>query len=588
MKQIKLSVFALPLVLPLNFYPEVDFFKQFSGLFLSIAMLVFAVCVSDTKIRVSRACFLWLLIGSAWLASYLFSSAPIKQPSHAYAVFWACGMAILVAVPTVSARYGREAVIRATCQILWITGLLTAAIGLVRYYGLLKLILPWVSVDGNRLIGPLGQPNLTGVVLALAAAAFLYLGSDKEFYRSRTSWLMLAILCYAGVLTGSRAWLVMMALVVLSPFMTWLLDRMNPRGFRSTILGAKRSAGLAALFLALIVIAPITDKALSQPLIDSGFLHRESADEMLSSRMKAEDAARTTEWWKVINNVSAIDNLLTGIGPGYYASFSTEAERRPAAASKTESLWTHPHNLFLLAIVEWGLIGLIVILCVGLYLFWLFLKPLHPTEKALFLSVIGSLIFHNLVEYSLWYYPFLAIFLTFFALFDRDLEIKFSSLWLPRSLAVAVTVVTLLLSVYVVKDYLTLSRLAYKENLNTDDQYALQDVGRSSLIGDGALKLAIYRLSPPLAGLEHQLSLVNRFIEWRPDQLFLIRAVSLTAALGDKEGACEQLTFLVRRFPAAVSPVQSELRYFEANGFDIASEYYAACILEGVSFWTRP
>src|SRR5690554_5436639 len=93
------SPFFLPFVLSLNFYPEVDFFKQFSGFLLSVVFAVFVMSNAKLEYKVSRALIVWAALGAAWALSYWFSSPAVMQSAFAYLSFWFCGALIFISIP---------------------------------------------------------------------------------------------------------------------------------------------------------------------------------------------------------------------------------------------------------------------------------------------------------------------------------------------------------------------------------------------------------------------------------------------------------------------------------------------------------
>jgi hypothetical protein len=588
MKKIGLWAFVLPFIVPLTFYPKNHFFSQSSALILTAIFFALVAATAGRDFRISRAIVIWSALGAAWLLSYYFSSPAVMQSFYAHATFWLCGTLVLIAIPTLYAYNTKQEITVLFARFLWILGLLTAIVGLARFYGVLEAIWPWLEVGGDRLIGPLGQPNLTGVVIAVALASFLYLANTQVAIGGVRSWALAGLVVYAGVLTGSRAWIAMMVIVLLMPLLALAINRL--KSVHHASISLKRVLGkeglLAFLLVSLFIVGPQIDHLISQPLIASGFLHRQSADAMMENRMRASDSARIGEWKQAINNTELVDNPWTGVGPGYYGAFSVEAGLMSDNQSRTGQLWAHPHNVFVMALIEWGRVGLLVVVAFACYLAVIFWRSRKSYETIFLFSIIAAICFQNLVEFSLWHFPFLAIFLVALALTDRSYKFSCSSGLLPRSLAMTVLVVGFTLSAYVFKDYYTMSRLFLKDSLTVNDYYALKAAERNFLIGDGALKVAIVRMNPSILDLESQLEEVKRFAQWRPGQSFLMREASLTAALGNEAGACKKLTHLVELFPSAVPAIQSELKALGESDFEIPIERYQECISKGAVYWT--
>ncbi len=112
-------------------------------------------------------------------------------------------------------------------------------------------------------------------------------------------------------------------------------------------------------------------------------------------------------------------------------------------------------------------------------------------------SIVAIILLQNQVEFSFWFSPFLLVFVAFLSLFDSKYKISWSQRPVLIGITSIVLIVALLVSVYAVRDYVHVVRIFQTIDIDDPDQYRLQDISRSSILGKGAMSVRILRLDPP-------------------------------------------------------------------------------------------
>ncbi|WP_372997190.1 Wzy polymerase domain-containing protein [Marinobacter sp.] len=580
---------VLPFLVPLNLYPLPDFPRQFTSLMLITLFSAWTLFRYSDRIRCPDFLFVVLGFGFVFLFS-AFSAPEVASYSwQGYLIFWACAVLAVISGSTLAEEKGRANFIKMFAGAILVAGLLVGCIALARYYGVLRHLLPWISEDGSRLLGPWGQPNLTGLILVLALSALLFNAENKESYPLKKFIPASIFLIFTGLLTGSRAWLLMVVILIIMPTIWVLLSEYTQS------LGKKKSLRPALpdkfrlIVIALIVVCypsvPIIDEKLSEPLIESGFLDRQKASDMLERQATFSSNARLEEWKKVIENFDLVENPFFGNGLGRYGAFSVAADSKMDDPYRNGKLWTHPHNIFLIAAVDWGLFGLAAILC---FLIWVSIKAYFlefSADNKFLLSVVAVIFFQNMLEFSFWYFPFLLIFMLACSLLSPGKPLSFSSRALPRFISVSLVVFSLLVGSYLLRDYVNLSKGFIVEAPSDELRRSIHQARGNPLLGDAAYKLEIYRMVPSVRSVQKQMDKMEALVEWRPEQLFMLRFATLSAAFDDKKVGCERLRRTVELFPDTLSTVQKELEFFSESGVAIDNLVFEECLLSGMASW---
>ena len=255
------------------------------------------------------------------------------------------------------------------------------------------------SPIGNRLFGNLNQPNHLSLQLWLGIAALLYLVAR---HRIATAPAVVAtgLLALASLLSGSRAVVVYAAVLPLVAF----AQHRTRESDRSTL-------GLALFALGTIAVGHLVLTLLAEPAGPTTLAQREWG--------KDGHAVRAGLWWMA--SQMGLENPLTGIGWGRFSpeSFLQLVDYRAGAPDALVlSPGEHAHNLFLQLFAEIGVAG--PLLVAGFGALWLIgaLRRRFSAEVFLATALIGLLVLHAQIEYTLWYAYFLGVAALALALVD--------------------------------------------------------------------------------------------------------------------------------------------------------------------------
>lgn len=576
-----LILFALSFLFPLGLYPFQDTVR---GLLAFSAVIFFFCSVffsRKTDIYFPASIAIYLIFGFLWLLSFsqYAGSILISYNIYLFAVIFC--LAIAFALPTYLGRLGEVDGPAMLAKIILALGVAALTLGLLRYYGVLKHVFPIINEDGDRLLGPMGQPNLMGLLMAMSLSALIFLRLSERLSSSAKFWVLVVFIGCGGYLTGSRSFIIS-EVIVLSVYVFYCANR---SGFHSWAYGMRSFLTLLVVLVAVGVFTPVVDKVISSPLIESGFVNRVDADAMYQSRASISDSGRLAEWRKVFEYPDLIQNIWLGNGIGSYGEFSNEAALLQDNVKGNGKIWNHPHNIFVIFFVEFGVAGVLFISLSLLYLLRLVYFNRADLAKSFLSTVVLIFVFHSLVEFSLWYFPYLALFVASLTLLDKELKVTVSTPLVGKFISCSVLVVFLGISSYVWRDVYSVLGVMYGENQSNSSLHTLNDVSRSSVVGDGAISVLIFKFAPGETNLERQLQQAEAYATWRPAPLYMLRYATLTAAVGKSDKACSLIERSVFLYPTAVDAVQRELKYLSEIGK--VSTDYTSCVLRGVDHWVR-
>lgn len=587
---VSLSVFvaASPFFLFFNFPPLVDFPKQLLAFFV-VSLFGFFIVGKLKPILYYSSILLFFVVFFSWflVASYLSFGGVSTSFWHVFLVGFFGGLCLVVA-PSARAILGEARVNLFLVSVLFVSGVWVSIFGLLRFYGLAKFIVPWLEVDGSRLLGPWGQPNLAGLSILLGLISLVSL----LFLIGKRFWVLFSvfsiIFIYSGVMTGSRAWLVLFFGYLILLFFSGIMQKGSDlwRG------GSNRKVALF-LFSMFCIVYPtskIVDDYIAEPLQDRGVLDRQSASQMLERYQDFSGKARIHEWKKVRYYFDIADNIWIGYGPGRYGVFSNQVTVLNNAEGHNAKYWDNAHNIFVMALVEGGVVGLVLVGVGLLGVVFFVVKNILRGERLFYCYVMAVLLAQNLVEFSFWYMPFLFVFLTFVGLCFRVKSIKFSNVWVPRFLFLLCVFVFLPSIVVVVKDYVDITKYYYysfydEENDVRRDHLALDLSKGNIFIGYAAWETDILANQPPSSGWKTQLGSVSELWRWQPVQSFSLRRATLLSALDDP-GACDALATTTLLYPDTLPKINEELRFFRTiRGDEYPIDKYMSCALDGMAPW---
>jgi len=572
-------IFAVALLfwVPLNLMPLPDFPNQFLAVLVVVSFFVF-VLIREWKF--SAFSLLWYLfviyfVLAAFSVAANYSS--IRYSLNSYFLAFIVAFLLMFCVSVWVRKYGRAEVQHTILISIVLSGFGVGVIGLLRHYGLLACVLPWMTVVGERFVGPWGQPNLTALILVLGVVGWVYWCEQRE----RSSLLLTvtgaAFLIYCGTLTGSRAWLLMMVLVTLVPLIRALW---HLKGIDKLASVASYNKHYWVVFLVFLVVWPVSgfvDNTISKPLIEAGLLDRKPALEVLERQTDFNDSARLGEWRSALLHLHTMDNIWFGHGVGRYGNYSQNVKLIEKSQSGNGKLWTHPHNVIIMLLVEMGIIGggavILALLALG---FWLLKLPMDKRTNALAL-VVTLLVFQNMVEFSFWFLPFLLVFVAVLVSLAPIRKLTWSNGLIPKTTGVVVLVVALTTGVLVARDYQTLTKVYIEEGRGDVSQRQIEQIKTSPFLGYAAYETSIVYFNPEEFGLEARLEKLNEMVEWRPSQAFMLRKASLMAALG-KQGACDQTRNTTWLYPDTFQPLMRELEF-------VGAQDYQSCAIKGYMRW---
>lgn len=568
-----------PFFIPLHFYPIPTFPEELVAALLLVALSVCAILRSRSRVHINQLIFWWLGIGAIWFLSWQFNQKQVVSGAFFYQLFWVLGLFALVAGESLKVEFGTQKLIYFTARVLAFSGFLYASVGLFGYYGGLKFLLPWMSNDYPRLYGVLAHPNLSGLYLSLSLAAFAYfinIGSHR-ILQFRTL-VFVFVVCLAGILTGSRAFFV----ILFAQFFVTGLWFFSTRGgsLGNKLFGSqciKYVLSVIILSVAMFTAFPPVDQMISKKLTDSGFLSRSTFSEMIAERYSRSDQPRLGEWRKILQGTEVIEDPLVGVGPGAYSEFSVAADAVVENPFRNGKTWRNAHNIFLMSFVEWGVIGLIFIVVFFGFLAFKFFKAERSAENYFVWLALSAILTHNLVEFSLWHLQFLIIFLVLLSTQVRTLSFRLTSPSLRWLIVVPIVLLTLWITSTSSRDFMKMVYLFSKPEVGQEDVRTLDLVAQNSLWRPYARMVMYYRLNPYSTGIENQLKEATVIAEWSPGNLVLMRQASLTAALGEEELACKRIARATELYPAIKATLDEELVYLESNGAPVNLDKMRNC-----------
>jgi hypothetical protein len=475
---------------------------------------------------------------------------------------------------------GREAYTRVLIHALWWGALVYSVASLLRYYGFLQLVAPWMEASTGRMGGMWAQPNLTTTTAWLG----LLCSITRFSWRFNPYLLVGSVTLFGWVIAcaASRmSWLFAIGLLILIG-LSCLPSLRNHGITRERIVLA--ISVIAVAFLVLVV--PIINEPLRQWLVELGLLDQ-SFTYALVDRNLAEDSARLSELTKFLTAIPDFSplTLLLGVGPGGYANFSATAELGMPTESLIQGTWLHSHNVFTMVFIELGLIGSILILGLSLIIGWRLLR--QPIDKTNFFlaGALGLIFIHSNLEFPLWRPWFLLLFwllvLPLFPVRAAHSNIKV----LKPAVALVIGTISVALLVNVGTQFQTIVHVASKQAPTEADHFALKILSNDSLMGPYAT-LRRYRDFPPeMTSLDWQLKEVRRLKFWQPRDLVMVREFSLLLLAGNIDESCNAAENTAFRFPNS-APIMFE-HAVKADLVPFSVAQIATCIERGLLPWNE-
>lgn len=581
-----LGLFWVSFLLPFHLFPLPDLPNDVLGM-VCASVLFFWCCIrvrSEKQLSVPANALALLGLLAIVALSAAMQKTELSFSDFSYLLFLLTTLLVALSVSQLKDNFGSEFLFERLAKSLVLIALITSAYGLLRYYGVLKAWLPWIVSDGDRLLGPLNQANLTALVVALGILAIAYLLITDKI-RPSLAFCISIVFATTASLAGSRIFvgyvLILLALPLLKGGITFVAGGSPSRIF----LGNGKMIGvLVVTVLGVAFLYPQLDRPISNHLIEAEIVER-TTDQTLSDRFSMRDGYRADEWEKLLHFGVAVESPWFGVGPGRYGTFSFQADDLSDNPGRMGTLWVHSHNLFINTVVELGYLGVFVLLLICGYIFYLLcVSPFRPSDYFAF-SVLGALFLSNMVEFSFWFFGFLALAVSIVTLVDKRTNFSFSSAVLPVSIGAMTLCVSILSASYVFNDYWASVKGFHKAELSEEEHMAFLDAKHNRFIGGNAFKAQIIREQPNLFAVDWQIRELERYISWRPEMVYLMRYSSLLAAKGDEDKACRQVIRTVSLFPNVLDRLVEEINIMKARGanFDIAK--IQGCVADGMMYW---
>jgi len=591
MRTILVLLVTSPFLIFLNLPPLLDLPKQVLGIIVISVLFFYFIFRAKYWVRYSIAIWPYSIFFGWLLVSSFFSYGDFYFSFWHFLIAGVLGVFCLMLAPTSERIVGAERIQRFVSYAFAQSGLLVSIYGIFRFYGLAKFIIPWVEVDGARLLGPWGQPNLTALYMLIGLISLVSIFSERDRKYSPTFFFCLFVYIYSGIMTGSRAWLVMffgyLAILFLSSI---LAARHNRQGIKSWRRNRSLSVVVFLTFVAIYLFAADLDQLVAEPLESVGILERNTASEMLGRHSDFSGQARIQEWMKASLYPELAENPWLGYGVGRYGVFSAQATISTLAEGHNKKYWDNAHNIFIMLLVEGGFVGLALVAFFAIFLACFLIRNILYGYKFYYSALISVIFVQNFIEFSFWYFPFLFLFLFLVGISFRSFEFSFSSKYILPTLSLGASLVLSLSVFLALKDYSTITEYYYKsfyteEKNSTRSELALNLAKTNTFLGFAAWEVDVLANLPPDSGWKRQLVSIEKLWRWQPIQAFSIRRSTLLAALGSDE-ACSALRNTTLLYPDAFPRINEELIFFRnVDGFEYPLAHYLGCALQGMEYW---
>lgn len=281
--------------------------------------------------------------------------------------------------------------------------LISSVMGIVQYFGASAALAPWVDGTGmGYAFANLRQPNQYATLTNIGLAALLWwaaqvptmgeAGADRSRTHQVAVWCMAALLAVGNAISSSRTGMVQLLLLGL---LVAVWRHFETRSSRRTVSALTRQ-------LILIALAVYGLALLTMPRI----VGLEPDSHGLLARLALGDRhciSRITLWGNVLHLIAQKPWLGWGWGELSYAHYITLYPGVRFCA-----ILDNAHNLPLHLAVELG-VPAAVLLCVGAIALTVRVRPwlAREPEKRVAWAVLSVILLHSMLEYPLWYGPFL-------------------------------------------------------------------------------------------------------------------------------------------------------------------------------------
>jgi O-antigen ligase len=329
----------------------------------------------------------FILLTLPWLNP--FSPGPTAQVMPLLFA-WTCTAGVLLAFAVDRQRGENPAMVRAIALAWWAAAGVSAAIGVLQYFGATAPFGQWVDhTELGQAFGNLRQRNQFGTLLNIGLVAALWLAAMSPRAYALAA-VMAALLSVGNAASSSRTGLMQLALILLLTL--WWQRRSAGRPTdQARAVQAVLLAALAAYAVALFALPLLAGL---DPLASGAWARLRAGDAVCSSRL--------TLWGNVLHLIAQKPWAGWGWGELDYAHFITLYP-----GNRFCDILDNAHDLPLHLAVELGVPVALVVCGLALWLLWRGQpwRERNPTRQLAWgvLAVIGL---HSMLEYPLWYGPF--------------------------------------------------------------------------------------------------------------------------------------------------------------------------------------
>ncbi|XZG70567.1 Wzy polymerase domain-containing protein [Chitinibacteraceae bacterium HSL-7] len=272
--------------------------------------------------------------------------------------------------------------------------------------------------DNNlKISGFLNQRNLLSNYLFLALISSCWLTYTKKIHPTLT---LITVIFFSIIIgwSGSRS-PILYALIVIFICIIFSIRSIQTRDFAVKLLC------MCLLFFVFQLFAPALLSGWTKTLNSTSQMQKVSSTERFTKSGGNSDIGRLIEWKKSLQIIE--EHPLNGVGWGNYARQSVLLDTTPPFSIKNRTnfdIFTHSHNIILQLFAELGApLAMATLFLTGWGIISIVYGSNSPDRLAA-ISLIIVVLIHSMVEFTLWNYHFLAIFIVIATLFSYEIVCK--------------------------------------------------------------------------------------------------------------------------------------------------------------------
>ncbi len=550
---------AIPALNNVHYDPQPQFWAEISAAWAIIALFIFVL------FRLPQQAIPLLIIPLALFSLYLMlqpylliSEYPgltlVAALEMILCIFLACALC------SIKTTYGISFVMRYLCYALLSGAILQSILGLIQYSGTMHYFGNLVFYDSvhpsTNIFGHFGQRNHYAHYLSWAIFGLIYLYTERKIasipFTALVLWFSFSI-----TIAASRSVFIYFALALLICLIYHLRQR-NQSTKRLVV-----AMGLATLSLVTIECCyPLVQNLFHQQHVIHSGLERLSSENVTGRR-----AVEWTKAWLVFKA-----NPLFGIGWNGFARQSILLQPLFPNAAANSGLFTNCHNLVLQLLAETGLVGCSIVFGgLGLIIYQMLKKEhgaqaSYTSENIILFCMIATTLAHSMNEYPLWYFYFLAIFISFLSLTTPVLILHGQTLLRLSSIPLLCLIYLILGNSIIFNRLVSYNDAPDKQAQFVAQARYLQDIAEHNLLWSyyGSYTLDNYinvdeSASDRLYSLATQYKLTERLAHFHPYPDTMIKEAMLLWNLGQHNAAESVVGLALSAYPTYKSSFSETL-----------------------------